>query len=185
MPLLSTLAPYAGGGAMAFWAGTNVFQTGKISADNARSLEWQKQRYFLDRDQELFERAQWLTEQENREEDYNRSLFQTGMIQAYDQQGQAHQSAMQQADLNFQANMYQAKQAQIEEDRNRYLLSQAFKSNSYGNGKPEDRFTLAFILSELQNLVTTEPAINTEEFDPYYEPDFDEFDEYSDYAEFM
>lgn len=167
-PLFTGYAMLTAADSLRHWANTNVSQTGTISEDAAKQLALSKERF-------EFEKYKWLEEQEQREEDYERSMEQTAMIEAFDQQGRQFQANMQMSQMNFDMEMYNAKQQQLLEDRNTYLMNQMFQTKTGGQmALTDDRFTIAFILSEIQNLILSKQPINQ---DPqYYEPS-NEFDE--------
>lgn len=172
-------AIFAGAGALAGWAGSNVYQTGVISRDQQRYLEFQEEN--LDWQQEKF----WA-EEEARQEEYEHGLLQSGIIEAFDVKDRQFQSQMQASQQNYETAMYTAKINQMNQDRNTYLANQAFQTFTGGRMTPkDDQFTIAFILTELiamsnqgQNQETDQPDL-----DPYYEPSYDDYDYYTDYTE--
>lgn len=171
-------AALQGAGAMKYWAGTNVDQTEQISKDNREQLAYQED--YLD-----FQRDKWEYEQDAREEDYERSLYQTALIEGFDQNARNFQANLQTQSQEFEAQMYMMKQQQLAQDRNTYLANQAFQTFTGGRQtSKDDQFTIAFILSELQSIYQPKQESNIEDINPYYEPEFDEFDDYNDYQRF-
>lgn len=197
-PLMATMSPYAGALAtgmarlapwavagagalgaygMIHWADTNVEQTKMISEDNRIDRIMAQER--LD-----FEREKWETTLENREEDYDRSLLQTGMIESFDQKARQFQASQQNTQMQFEANMYNAKQAQIAQDRQTYMINQAIQQSGISTTNPSnDRIALAFVLTELSNSINdNKPKVETEDeyFDEldYFNQEDEEEEEY-------
>lgn len=141
--LVPLIASGLSAGAMTYWASTNVYQNMAISEDKANQLKYNYRKL-------AFDQRQWMQEQYDREEDYERSLFQTGLIEAYDQNSQVVQANMQASQMDFDAQVFNSKQLQIAEDRNTYLKNQAFQA--FTGSILDDRYTLAYIITELEKL---------------------------------
>lgn len=167
---LKPIAMFAGAGALAGWAGSNVYQTEKISDDSEEMLDFQKEKWD-------WEKERYYEEQEARQEDFENSLFQTGLIEAFDVKDRQFQAQMQANQQSFETQMYNAKLMQLAEDRNTYLANQAFQMYTGGRQtSKDDQFTVAFILTELMSILQSElpEEIEQPDLDPYYEPSFDE-----------
>lgn len=162
---LSAAAITSAAGSMWHWSGENIEQTGIISEDQRKQLAYQYERL-------RWEQDQWNEKQLARDEDYTRSLQQTAMIAGFDQQQMMFQSGQQQSRLNFEASKINMQQKMLEQDRNTFLANQAFQAYSQKyNDQNNDRFVLAFILTELQDIQRkSQSSMNIDEIYSFEEP---------------
>lgn len=173
-------------GMLGHWADTNVQQTKQISEDTADRLDYQWASLDYQQANLDWQKQKWQEEMDAKEDDENLSLFQTGLIEAYDQKNRNFQASMQAQSQNFEAQLYMMKQAQLMQDRDTYLANQAFQTFTGGRqSAKDDQYTIAFILSELMNMNNKSQPQNEVEIDNYFEQEYDEFDSFDDYQEYI
>lgn len=180
--ILGAGAAAAGAAGMGYWATTNVGQALLISRDKALEREQDQEQYD-------WQRWRYFDEKAQDDLDYQRSLDQTVLIEAFDQNARNYSAQAQAAGMQFDAQMQEVKMRQLAEDRNLFLQEQAFK----GYGIPTEslnRNAIAYILTELYSIQgettqTDQGSLDHEEMKGrryFYDEEEDDDSDYEDYG---